>query len=341
MSEARLFISDPASWNEFLKKFGDVDVYFTPKYAESYNLVCEGENCAFAYEDAGKAFLFPFRLRPIDGTEYFDTISDYGYGGPISTCSDAAFLEDAYAALDSRLSEMKVVSEFCRYHPLLGNSALASHSRDILFCNNTVASDIRPTRDEILMSIDIKKRSNYRRALKNGTSTRLGTLADVGRFYEIYTQTMRAVSASEFYFLSEDFFADTMKIMGDDAMLLLAEVEGQTVAGTMLLKSKSRLHYYYSGKDVEHPLYAKSNAVTVLLVDAMNLALDLGLKEFHLGGGVGGKEDSLFLFKKDFSDRLCDFNVSKKILLPDVYAELCAARGIDAAESFFPAYRKQ
>ncbi|MDZ7703689.1 MAG: hypothetical protein U5L04_04290 [Trueperaceae bacterium] len=64
----------------------------------------------------------------------------------------------------------------------------------------------------------------------------------------------------------------------------------------------------------------------------------------HSGGGLGGREDSLFHFKKGFSGHLADFATFGAIVDEVRYHKLVETwqvqSGQTAAESFFPAYRK-
>ena len=69
-----------------------------------------------------------------------------------------------------------------------------------------------------------------------------------------------------------------------------------------------------------------------------------GREILHLGGGLGGREDSLMLFKAGFSDRRHPFRTWRWIVLPEAYARLAAARaarraGPAPSPDFFPAYR--
>ena len=83
----------------------------------------------------------------------------------------------------------------------------------------------------------------------------------------------------------------------------------------------------------------------VLLDDARSWARNRGNHVLHLGGGRGGKEDSLFAFKARFSARRHAFHTGRWILEPRLYRELVEARwrGLGSCDStgegFFPAYR--
>ena len=67
-----------------------------------------------------------------------------------------------------------------------------------------------------------------------------------------------------------------------------------------------------------------------------------GFTWFHLGGGVGAAEDSLFRFKAGFAKTFRTFSVARYIHDPARYEDLVALRagaGAPPAPGFFPAYR--
>jgi carbamoyl-phosphate synthase large subunit len=85
----------------------------------------------------------------------------------------------------------------------------------------------------------------------------------------------------------------------------------------------------------------------VLLDDVRAWGSAQGLQSFHLGGGVGAREDSLFQFKRRFSPLVHEFRIGSWILKPTEYRDLenkwrkfYTERGI-AVENpeFFPIYR--
>ena len=73
---------------------------------------------------------------------------------------------------------------------------------------------------------------------------------------------------------------------------------------------------------------------------ACDWAGGLGARWMHLGGGVGGAEDSLFRFKAGFSPRRHRFETWRWIVDPHAYERRCRHANVGADESFFPAYRR-
>jgi hypothetical protein len=65
-----------------------------------------------------------------------------------------------------------------------------------------------------------------------------------------------------------------------------------------------------------------------------------GNRVFHLGGGSGSREDSLFHFKAGFSPLRAEFQSVRVIFDQERYQALALrAQGIPSATDYFPAYR--
>ena len=65
-----------------------------------------------------------------------------------------------------------------------------------------------------------------------------------------------------------------------------------------------------------------------------------GYRSFHIGGGVGSKEDSLYAFKKTFyRGEPKRYHIGKKVINSDMYDYLTEMRKEIKNPSFFPKYR--
>ena len=164
------------------------------------------------------------------------------------------------------------------------------------------------------------------------------------QFMEIYWQTMRRVQADEGYFFDRTYFQRLMKALGESACLVIAQLDGQPVAGALCVECQGILQFHLGGT---HDDFLALSPMKLVVDAVRRLGNERGLRVFHLGGGVGGQRDSLLHFKAGFSDRRHEFFTWRWVLRPDIYAELCAARtrqsdgqGIDLASTdYFPAYR--
>jgi hypothetical protein len=89
--------------------------------------------------------------------------------------------------------------------------------------------------------------------------------------------------------------------------------------------------------------YLSLSPAKSLMDFARSWARQHGWRTLHIGGGRGGREDSLFRFKREFSPTRHDFAVGRWVLDADAYRRLSKARYGGAPEAspgeYFPAYR--
>jgi hypothetical protein len=342
VTHALVTTEDPA-YKEILKRAGGSDVYFWPEYSACYEGISEGQTELFVFEDGGDIFIFPFRRRkiPFSGFEYWDITSEYGYGGPLTTSISERFLSKAYETMEEWAASEYIVAEFCRYHPLLQNANIAQSFRTVKLCNRTVWIPTESVPEKVFLQMKSNVRRKYRKALRDGVQIRFGTIGkDVDTFHRIYTETMKHVGASDFYLFPPEFFKRHLYLLNGNCFLLLAELDGIEVAGGLFFFGPKYLHYHFGATNRTHPNAAKANGMTVLFCEAIRIASKKGLKGLHLGGGVGGENDSLMRFKGEFSTHRADFYTSGHVFLPEIYTEICRGVSVDAEKvSFFPAYR--
>ena len=83
-------------WNKFLNLIPNSkkDIYYYPDYVNLYkNKTCVP--LCYIYKSKDNIFFYPLILRKIAKTNYFDTITPYGYGGPIIKTYDKKFILEA------------------------------------------------------------------------------------------------------------------------------------------------------------------------------------------------------------------------------------------------------
>jgi lipid II:glycine glycyltransferase (peptidoglycan interpeptide bridge formation enzyme) len=109
---------------------------------------------------------------------------------------------------------------------------------------NTLLSDLTPDEDALLASMKSKTRYNIRLATRRGVTVRAGTVADLPLFYQMYVETGArdgfVVRPFAYYrHIWETFLQAGM------AHLLLAEVDGDAVAGLILFRFARTAWYMY------------------------------------------------------------------------------------------------
>ena len=99
------------------------DIYYSKNYASLYPVA--GESIfEFEYREASDRFYNLAIKRPITqigesriGDGYYDLETAYGYGGYLSTSTDARFLDNAMHAYQQKCMDEKIIAEFVRFHP--------------------------------------------------------------------------------------------------------------------------------------------------------------------------------------------------------------------------------
>ncbi len=115
----------------------------------------------------------------------------------------------------------------------------------------TIIVDIAPAEDTILAQMRAKTRYNIRLAERKGVTVREGTLADAATFYALMTETG---ARDAFGIHSEAYYRRVFELFlpTGQAALLLAEVEGETVAALVVFALGTRAWYFYGASSERH-----------------------------------------------------------------------------------------
>jgi hypothetical protein len=156
------------------------------------------------------------------------------------------------------------------------------------------------------------------------------------RFTALYEEGMQALGAASFYLFPEEYWQTLAAGLGESLLQLDGLLDGEIVASTLCLASPPWLHYHLGaalegGRSV--------GASHLLLLEAARWGHDRRCEIFHLGGGVGGAQDSLWEYKRRFApDALVEAWIGKAVHDEAAYFELSGTETLDLS-GFFPAYR--
>ncbi len=116
---------------------------------------------------------------------------------------------------------------------------------------NTLLLDLGLSEEEMLADMKSKTRYNVRLATRRGVAIRRGTAADLALFYQLYAETSRRQG---FVIRPPDYYRDAWGsfLEAGSAQLLLAEVEGETVAGLLLFVFGPTAWYMYGASSERH-----------------------------------------------------------------------------------------
>jgi hypothetical protein len=317
------------AWREALSECPRKDVYFLPEYYRVYEENNDGLGCAFVARADGETLVYPFLLREIRNVasvehagDWKDIETAYGYGGPLSTTKDPAFLREAWSCFDAWCQDSNVVAEFVRFHPLLRTSQSWCPRTPTEFNRTTVFVDLDRSPDDLWQSCTSVQRNTVRKAKKRGLVCKeVGASLGMEDFRRLYSATMNRLNADDDYNFSDAYFKGIACILEAYTRVFLVTSEAKPVAAALFLFEGSSMHYHLAGSDVDYRSWGANN---LLLHTAALWGIDHGYRSLHLGGGsTQDSEDSLLKFKERAGSGRCEFHVGKKIHSADRYGTLC------------------
>lgn len=327
----------PSAWDDLLDRIGVGDVYLRTAYLESASLLGQGTPAYLHYGGDSGDVVFPALVREA-GDSHRDMATPMGYGGPIASGDDpptTAFF-DAY---ERWCITNRVVSTFARFHPVLENQRLAEGHWRLEHIGHSIGWRVEGRgADELLAGMDSHHRRVVRKARAAGIEVAVEeSPEDLGAFVLLYEETMRRRNASQFYFFPGAYWEHLTGALGGCVVRADARADGELVASIVCLAGPPLLHYHL-GASSERGQSLGANHL--LFGETAAWAGEHGFSRFHLGGGVGGFEDSLYEFKRRFDpESALHAYLGKRVHDEAAYRELS---GTDEVEytGYFPAYRR-
>jgi lipid II:glycine glycyltransferase (peptidoglycan interpeptide bridge formation enzyme) len=335
-----LLNTEDSLWDEMLSRCTH-DVYHTPGWTRTSQISDGGVGFGIHARDGDAEVLIPLLRREIDA-DYWDAVSPYGYAGPISSDgTDQEFLDVAFDEIIAQMSAKGCVSWFLRLHPTL-NADWRVASGVTVEHGPTVSMDLTESPDALWANLRVA----HRRAIRKGRELGLVVKVDEARthleeFIALYYADMKRLGASNHYLFPRDYFDKLFAELPAAATLVMATHEGRIAGGVIFTLSQSSglMQYHLSTTNPEHRWLQPAKSI---IYDAALWGREAGYRRLHLGGGIGAAEDSLYLFKRGFSNDAHRFRSHRVIVNEPKYRELATAVAdapLDEA-GFFPAYRK-
>jgi hypothetical protein len=355
-----LIAAADAAWDERLAHVPR-DVYHSAGYHRFAAASVGGEPFLVVVGDAARGVAWPYLLRPVaavDGLEEsgaFDVDSVYGYPGPLAWGVKAGdpFLADAWREIRGVWRDQRAVAAFTRFHPLLENVEAARSFRGegdeaadpIVAGGRTVSIDCRQSDEDALAGYGRVLRQEIAGGRRAGlVTTPDDEWSEVDTFIRLYADTMARNKAPSSYDVGREDILRLRDELGGHLHLLVTRIDGDVAGAQLFFEFEGIVQAHLVGTDDRH---RKLSPLKVMLDDARIWARARGNGVLHLGGGRGGRADSLLAFKGRFSARRHDFYTGRWILDPTAYARLVGRRsaatrrqGLAVADaSWFPAYR--
>ena len=324
-------------WNEIVRSLPEYDFYHLAEY---HGLDLSGKALLLHFPHKKGTFVLPVLLREIDGTDYRDITSVYGYAGPLSSENnpDPEALRSFHEALKHYFDTQRVVSVFSRLHPLFEKqTSLVDDLGKVTDTNLTVGIDLSLPPAE--------QRSQYAHSLKNDinrlnksglTIKKAENTEEIDWFRILYYESMKRVNAAEMYYFPPSYFYDFLS--GIDSEIRLAYYQGIPISGSLFTRCNGIIQVHLSATQSDYlslsPLKSVWDQIRIFGTENQ-------LKHMHLGGGFGGKNDSLLAFKAQFSKQRFMFKVWSYIHNREMYERFVKEKfGRNIPETaFFPLYR--
>ena len=324
-----------------------MDIYFTEEYGKLCEVIEKGTSQVFRYKSEYGEIQHQFIKREIpqlvDGKQYFDITTPYGYGGPlilsVQNGKKEQLCEEFGKAFARYCEENRIVSEFVRFHPIKNNAVDFEKLYHPIYIRNTLGTNLSDFDDPVQSEFSKGCRKSIRQALHEGITYRVTENPDsLDTFIEIYYATMKRDHATDFYYFDRSYFEKALQFFKKQILLIEAFFEEKTIAAGLYFISDGVIHVHLSGTLSD---YLYLSPAYILRYAATLWGKEHGYMLIHHGGGTSNARDnSLFLFKKQFAQNTeFEFYVGKKVWDQKIYKKLCITTGAPIEGEYFPVYR--
>lgn len=221
--------SSSEEWDAYLNQLETKDIYFSSAF---FRLFEDGEHQQaelFVFKRGDQLIIYPYLLRSIShlpaviqlGLEgdWYDISTPYGYGGPISNLPPGAERSELYRQFSETFTDYcrdkKIMTEFVRFHPLIGNakeyqSGLTTEwNRNTIYIDLTVGSE-----SELIRHYGSNHKRNIHKLKSAPFTIRNSNLKDrIESFSELYYGTLNDLQADSFYYFPKKFIEDTSHLL--------------------------------------------------------------------------------------------------------------------------------
>lgn len=332
-------------WNQQLSSVEQLDFYHT----YDYHHISKSPNevpVLIKYTDGDNGLLLPLLIRDVEGTDYKDAISVYGYVGILTfNLDEHVNKENFHKELHAFFIENKIVSVFSRLHPFMENQkSLLEGLGTLSIRGKVVYIDLKDTLENQRSMFSKRMKTYLNKARRTCTIVESKSKDDLDTFVHLYHKNMKRVNAVDSYFFDHNYFYQLTE--SDEfitKLMLCIHNETQAIAGVALFTKKGKfIQFHLSGLDENH---FDLNAIKFIIDEMRIQSVNKQYEYLNLGGGRGSNEDSLFAFKRSFSKNFKDFMIWKYIVDEEAYRILVEdhfelpIQTVIKDVDFFPAYR--
>ena len=334
------------SWAQALK-YCYHDFYHLPAYVSLEAGWHNAKPLAFRYDSGGNTMLLPLLVRPTPAGTGVDAVTPYGYSPPVCTYgASEQFLVEGLSAYQRAAIDKGHVTTFMRLHPIVCEKLPLRES----FANGkwtqtdrgfTVNMPLDQDYDSWLASLNKGQRYDIRRLHREGCRFLMNTDEAWDSFPDIYTKNMERIGASDHYLYSVKYLEELQaRLDGNIYCCAVADSNGEVMCAALFTSVSGILQYHLSGTKLK---FSKLAPTKLLLTKMREWAKENQIEHFHLGGGFGSGEDTLYNFKKRFGGDRLTFRTVSVIHDQEAFTRECEAYYKKNSEpvnnDFFPPYR--
>jgi ubiquinone/menaquinone biosynthesis methyltransferase len=157
-----------------------------------------------------------------------------------------------------------------------------------LQASSTVLNDLRAADDELLRRMSATWRRYVRKSAREGVRVRLGTAADLARFYELHRET---AERDQFIPRPLSYYERAFRLLSPRGLiaLLIASVAGRDEAAIVVARFGTRGWYLYGATSA---MAQRAHAMYLLQWEAMRWAREQGCVSYDMWGAADDPADA-------------------------------------------------
>jgi hypothetical protein len=322
---------------EAVARYGSMDLPLRPATLDPRYVAADATRADIlrpvylSFEANGQRWMHGLHLADIAGTALKDASSPYGYGGPLASCTDAAFLAAAWAAYTAWMVRQRVVVEYVRFHPILGNErsygGVVSDNRDVVWVDLGQSDFVAGYAKRL------------RQALKKADTAHfvyreLPLASCAVRFAAFYRDGMAEIQADPFFLFGDAYF-EALAASGLGRVGVCQDgddPDGRWLAAGLFLDGAGVREYHLAASSAEG---RTAGASAFALHRAAMAARALGMQRLYLGGGSDVRVDNpLLFFKSAYSGHRLRYRTGSTVFDSEAYDRL--KRNFPAAWAVHP-----
>lgn len=273
-----------------------------------------------SFEAQGECWMHALHLTEVPGTPLKDGSSPYGYGGPLCSSSDPAFLAAAWRAYVGWMRDQRVAVEYVRFHPVLGNER--HYGGDVTDNRQVVCLDLEA--DDFAARYAVRLRQTLKKAADSGVVYEEFPAAPRAREFAAYHRAaMSEMQADPFYLFDDEYF-ERLAATGFAKLGVCRHREGgpdaRWLAAALFLDGVGVREYHLAATTDDG---RKAGASSFALHQAALAARRLGSRKLYLGGGTDARPDNpLLFFKSAFSSQRLTYRTGWTVFDVQAYDRL-------------------